>query len=298
MGRELRRVPLNFSLPVGEKWPGFLNPHYVATECAACGHTGLSRAGKILHDRWYGYLPFKPEDRGSTPFLPSHPIIRARAEHNVRSAPQYYARGEAGLLAEARRLCEHFNASWSHHLNAYDVKALVDANRLHDFTHVFTRDRGWQPKEPPRIPTPAEVNEWSINFGIGHDSINQWVVVKAECARLGEPNECAVCGGEGEIWPSAEAKAVYEAWEPTPPPKGEGYQIWETVSEGSPISPVFATPEELARHMEGRKWGADDGQTYDTWMRFIQGPGWAPSLIATDGIVFEGVEGVTMRGTE
>lgn len=30
------------------------------------------------------------------------------------------------------------------------------------------------------------------------------------------------------------------------PPKGEGYQLWETTSEGSPVSPVFETMEELA----------------------------------------------------
>lgn len=28
-------------------------------------------------------------------------------------------------------------------------------------------------------------------------------------------------------------------------PKGEGYQLWETTSEGSPVSPVFKTLEEL-----------------------------------------------------
>lgn len=27
---------------------------------------------------------------------------------------------------------------------------------------------------------------------------------------------------------------------------GDGYQLWETCTEGSPISPVFATMEELA----------------------------------------------------
>lgn len=36
----------------------------------------------------------------------------------------------------------------------------------------------------------------------------------------------------------------------TDPPVGNGYQLWETTSEGSPISPVFATPEELAEWCE------------------------------------------------
>lgn len=34
------------------------------------------------------------------------------------------------------------------------------------------------------------------------------------------------------------------------PPKGEGYQLWETTTEGSPISPVFKTVEELAKWCE------------------------------------------------
>lgn len=29
------------------------------------------------------------------------------------------------------------------------------------------------------------------------------------------------------------------------PPKGDGYQLWETTSEGKPMSPVFATLDEL-----------------------------------------------------
>jgi hypothetical protein len=33
-------------------------------------------------------------------------------------------------------------------------------------------------------------------------------------------------------------------------PKGDGYQLWETVSEGSPQSPVFKTAEELAAYCE------------------------------------------------
>ena len=34
------------------------------------------------------------------------------------------------------------------------------------------------------------------------------------------------------------------------PPKGEGYQLWETTTEGSPVSPVFATLDELCKWCE------------------------------------------------
>ena len=69
---------------------------------------------------------------------------------------------------------------------------------------------------------------------------------------------------------------VFECLEP---PKGEGWQMWEDVSEGSPISTVHETPEELA------KWLADNDAssfgrstaTEEQWLSMIKGPGGAPS---------------------
>lgn len=34
------------------------------------------------------------------------------------------------------------------------------------------------------------------------------------------------------------------------PPKGEGYQLWDTTSEGSPINPVFETLDKLCEWCE------------------------------------------------
>lgn len=34
------------------------------------------------------------------------------------------------------------------------------------------------------------------------------------------------------------------------PPEGDGYQLWETTSEGSPITPVFKTLDELCEYAE------------------------------------------------
>lgn len=42
------------------------------------------------------------------------------------------------------------------------------------------------------------------------------------------------------------------------PPKGDGYQIWELTSEGSPISPVFATLDECC------EWAAENLTTWAT----------------------------------
>lgn len=274
-------------------WEGYRNPHFVKChQCEACSGNGLSPEAQNLSDKWYGNAPFKPEDRGSVPFLPTHPIIWARAERSIERSPEFYGAGQAAIEREAQRLADLFNGSWSHHLNHDDVAALLESDRLLDLTHTWTKETGWQPKDPPHIPTPEEVNSWSL-VEFGHDGINNWIVVREECKRLGLNATCSHCDGEGSVWESDEAKQMAEEWAPTEPPAGDGYQMWETVTDGSPISPVFATPEELAQYMVDAPWGADEGTDYETWLKFINGPGWAPSVVADNNGVRSGVEAVT-----
>ena len=64
------------------------------------------------------------------------------------------------------------------------------------------------------------------------------------------------------------------------PHEGEGYQIWETVSEGSPVSPVFAKPEDLANWMVENDTSIMRDATYEDWIAFID-IGWAPSMTFT-----------------
>jgi hypothetical protein len=291
MGRELKRVPLDFDWPIGKTWEGYVNPLHVAIKCAACDGDGYSPEMRHLKNLWYGYEPFTPADRGSVPFTVESVPVRRFAERNIANAPDFYGSGERAIVREAQRLCKLWNGQWCHHLNEFDVAVLVIEGRLWDLTHTRDENRKIHPREPFVFPTPRQVNDWSIS-GFGHDSINFWCVAKAECNRLCVPHTCKICEGEGEIWPSPEAKAAYDNWKEIEPPVGDAYQIWETVSEGSPISPPFPTPEDLARHMATTKWGADDGTPYETWLAFIRGPGWAPSMIGIPGNLRSGVAGV------
>lgn len=83
-------------------------------------------------------------------------------------------------------------------------------------------------------------------------------------------------------------------WEKFDPPTGEGYQLWSTTTAGHPMSPVFDSPEKLATYLVDNKVSsfADETCTYEQWLRFIKGPGWAPSAIAIDGELKSGVEGI------
>jgi hypothetical protein len=74
-----------------------------------------------------------------------------------------------------------------------------------------------------------------------------------------------------------------------------GWCMYETTSEGTPISPVFETPEELAR------WLADTGAstfasmttTYENWLRMIQrGSSIASAVTFGDGRLVSGVDAV------
>lgn len=227
MGRELKRVPLDFDWPMNEVWKGYINPHYEA--CKTCNGSGETIAYQRLSDL-ISLLMLSGED-----------AQRGKCHPHFFNAPLYHTEG---------KVCG---------------------------------------------PDMAELTEGLAGRGMsmfGHDCCDRWSAAKKIIQAAGLPESwgiCPDCEGHGCL---KEKQAIYEAWKPTEPPEGEGYQIWETVSEGSPISPVFATPEELARYMAGRKWGADEGTSYETWLKFINGPGWAPSGISNGKDFKTGVQAI------
>lgn len=75
-------------------------------------------------------------------------------------------------------------------------------------------------------------------------------------------------------------------------PKGEGWQAWETVSEGSPISPVYATATELVDWAVGPDGQLGIGGTpvsRKASEAFVR-EGWAPTMVVQGGEVVGGVE--------
>lgn len=294
MGREIKRVPMDFDWALDKVWESYLlPPNLHEQDCAHCEGRGYSGVARALMDQWYGYVPFDPASTGSTPYTIDTPEVREFAERNVARSPEFYGFGERVIRQEARRLANLFNSQWMHHLAQEDVDVLIAEGRLLDFTHTWDKEKRWQPIEPAPTVTAEQVNRWSI-LGFGHDAINCGIVVHDRCKALGVSDECDVCQGHGttETYPGQRAEA--EAWEPTQPPIGDGWQLWETVTEGSPISPVFATPEELARWMVdgSSKW--DMPSDYDAALNFVRA-GWAPSLVVANGVL---TDGVTFVGQE
>lgn len=68
-------------------------------------------------------------------------------------------------------------------------------------------------------------------------------------------------------------------------------QMYETTSEGTPISPVFDTPEKLARWLtdNGASAFGDSTASYEGWLRVARG-GYAPSMVIGGGVMASGVD--------
>ncbi len=85
--------------------------------------------------------------------------------------------------------------------------------------------------------------------------------------------KCPVCNGEGTLpHPNEAIRKLHEEWKEYEPPAGAGYQLWETCSEGSPISPVFASAEELADWCaENATIFASEKTSRENWLKMFVG---------------------------
>lgn len=202
-------------------------------------------------------------------FCTDHPLMETMtlAEHGELPLA-------AALEYEQRRLATHFNTAWQHHLDADDVQALVDANRLWEFTRKpltpaqveDTLPNGWLTYFNGRMPTPEEVNAWSVG-GMGHDGLNQMYAVRARCKRAGQPEACSTCNGKGHLWADKAAQAEYENWKPAEPPPGEGWQLWQ---DQVPLTRVYKKVGWLAKHAaRNLKTFADHTATEAKWREMI-----------------------------
>jgi hypothetical protein len=78
-------------------------------------------------------------------------------------------------------------AAWMYNITQDDVNALKEStsNRLHMFDNE-------------NIPTPEEVNKWALK-GLGHDSLNCFIIIKHRLKKEGKSISCPECNGTGKI---------------------------------------------------------------------------------------------------
>lgn len=297
MSREVRRVPMNHGLvAIGSTWDGYIMPARLReASCPSC-ENGLSPMAEQLFKEWWGNAPFHPASTGSKPFAADHPRVRAFAESNVESAPEFYGTGEHAIVREANRLLSHWNGMWAHHLSQDDVDAIFADDRIRDITHRFDPVERWVRIDPQPELTAEYVNEFYIGLrGIGYLGTSEaYLAIQARCKKVGASHLCETCGGNAslEVYPGQRAEA--DAWEAPEFPTGDAWQMWQTVTEGGPVSPTLESPEQLAAWMRSTdRWSQlTEKQALD----FVTGPGWAPTAISFGGgPVVDGVTAIATR---
>lgn len=226
MGRELKRVPLDFNWPFNKIWQGYINPHYKF--CPDCSE----------HD-YYG----KPtRGTGTT-------VARRYVHELVRLL----------MLAGG---------------DGYDSQ-FPERIKRRNFPHPWLKETPLLSDLPPPDAELTQLTdglaERKCDGPLGYDSIATWVaernIIKA--AGLDEKTWgiCPTCKGDA-IDPKV--KEAYEAWKPTDPPEGPGFQLWENTSEGSPQTPVFATIEELCEYASKHcTTFADNKVSAEQWRKML-----------------------------
>ncbi len=286
MGREVRRVALDFDHPLNEVWPGFVRQD--GAEFPPCPDCRWGRNETIM-DRLF---PSPRDDRSTGLSREAYAVDQTFYPHQI-----------GGPLAEV--------LAWCDKLGQVEVDMLVEERRIGLRTH-------WDRVE---LPEPYEINKYGdpvrfefvrndrpspsaaeVNAGNGrgagmfhdyhHDGLSRWLLVKHRCKLLGIEMECATCKGHCDIATYEERaaeEAASEAWKPTDPPAGDGWQLWETVSEGSPISPAFATDVDLAQWCTENKCTVNGPmRSFDAALAFVRS-GWAPSFLGANGQITDGM---------
>ena len=297
MSREVRRIALDFDAPVGKVWDGYHNPfrdRAQKCECVMYGRNGLSPRAHELTERWWGYSHFTPEMNGSNPITHNHPYIASLAKQNLLHSPQHFQLSlqeveeffQSGIdidtascdvgaeyMFEALRLVRHHNAMWRYHMNDADIDILVKRPEALGTTHHKDAQGNWIENDPPVRPSVEELQLSMMD--VFPNSRIEYHLIEGICEQEGVPYLCEICNGDIEIWPSEQDRKLYNEWEPSKLPSGDGYQLWSTVTEGTPNSPVFATPEELADFLAGpqspERKGINRDVTRDEWLMFIKG---------------------------
>ena len=107
-------------------------------------------------------------------------------------------------------------------------------------------------------------------------SLDDWDETEANWLRRNFPEWAGEdCHGMSYAEWAGERPAPDDYMPPWSEEEATHWQMYETTTEGSPISPVMPDPESLAHWLEDNNasWFADKTCNFDRWMQIIDSPG-------------------------
>lgn len=157
---------------------------------------------------------------------------------------------------------------------------------------------------PPNWQHPTKQYQWGVDHVSMLDktftqACAEWDAEKAKWDAGERPEYCKGDDGPYEDYAGErpDDPEMYRPWEDA---EATWYQLWQTVSEGSPVSPPFATLGELARYLgdNGDFWDQKRGDP--PWglaraQAFCR-EGWAPSFVMIGGQLIPGTALAEIEG--
>lgn len=193
--------------------------------CETCAATGYHPDAQWVEKSWY---------RHASPFVlltPHEEFVNSRLKEVLRLSPRpedLHGHGSfpseevfAKYKPEFRAFCEAMrdgDGYWSNKLIQEEVDALVREDRLVDWTHTWTPEKGWEKNPAASIPSAAEINAGEgrrpghVRLSGGHDAINQMICVRARCERFGIPVRCVDCDGHGWVHTAPKGTLGINLW--------------------------------------------------------------------------------------
>lgn len=210
MSRDIKRVPIDFDWPTDKVWQGYLMPaKFDEDKCMDCFCTGSTPARQ-----WIGRIglmldqlveDIDTQDQGK----PMHPWLAEDTYPPTYTEHNY----------ELRQVTRH--------------EVIRPSEDIIEFAQELVKDDRYEHNRTVRR---------------GFMSQNRYAFTEGLIRRAGLPEKwgwCKSCNGHGSTEKYVGQRDEAEKWERIEPPTGEGWQVWESVSEGSPISPVFPDSEGL-----------------------------------------------------
>lgn len=220
MGRELKRVPLDFSWPLNKVWDGYINhEHRPCPEDGQSCFDGYTGGARWLERILRLLTTAAMESRG----ISSRKEMLARQEQEQKRSriyPHPYLRNMPNAPYSLRPGADILDSS------SYEITPITE-----DLVQLIERITGKSTQTHPHDDEP-----WDLR-----DHLLQAAGVPSTWG------QCPVCNGDC-VDPAVKDKV--DAWQRTNPPTGSGFQLWGTTNEGSPLSPVFATLDELCAWCE------------------------------------------------
>jgi len=313
MGRELRRVPLDFDWPLNERWEGFVNPYY--KRCAWCRGDGYDLRYRRFSE-FVRYLLLAAEDSQIRPenFIPLPPRENIHFSARINSVPPRWPWAKFDPVETLMEIAG-LDPSWMTKIEEDVVGKLAAIEVPEVFhQHQILNIRGGERNYPHPFLCECGISdvgtrfhEWVLALGakpsfLGWDGVGRVQekifravgfeshTVKTDWGEYEDFywGKCKVCDGEGI---DLEFQEKYENWESTEPPKGPGYQVWETVSEGSPVSPVFENKDDLVFWLVGQGYSEEAARKFSD-------SGWVPSMIMKEGEMYQNIEAAAVSGGE